>query len=290
MNIKVNKESDLDLIVYEDLLNLVGNQLINQELLLINAIKRGFLKIIPIIRKNNPNVDLEFDDNILLVISSKLVYYRIVEELLKWVEPQYPDNLAVTTAILNRNDMVLKILLQDHRTSLPEESLRKAIIRTDKKIDLDIVTLILNYMKIMNQYIEIDSDIIFTVAQKKDPRLLELLMPYAKTSDLNRTLISASTYGLNNIVRILIMDPRVDPATDENKSILSAVRHNNFEVVQMLLDHGKVDPSVFDGLALRLAHRNKNKEIENILINSNKILLSKTPNLKILNIIIDIYI
>jgi ankyrin repeat protein len=59
----------------------------------------------------------------------------------------------------------------------------------------------------------------------------------------NKAIISASSHGRLEIVKLLLKDPRVDPSAKKNKAIERASYHGNIEIVKLLLKDNRVDPS-----------------------------------------------
>jgi hypothetical protein len=55
-------------------------------------------------------------------------------------------------------------------------------------------------------------------------------------------LDAASVYGRADVVKLLLADPRVDPAADDNAAILSASYNGHVSVVKLLLADSRADP------------------------------------------------
>jgi len=53
------------------------------------------------------------------------------------------------------------------------------------------------------------------------------------------------------IVKLLLVDPRVDPNDQNSSAVRCAAFHGHAEVVKLLLADPKVDPSVFNNTAVR---------------------------------------
>ena len=73
--------------------------------------------------------------------------------------------------------------------------------------------------------------------------VVKKLLPRVDPSDVNDAIRWASENGHFEVVRLLLSDPRVDPADDNNEAIRLASRNGHFEVVRLLLADPRVDPS-----------------------------------------------
>jgi hypothetical protein len=69
------------------------------------------------------------------------------------------------------------------------------------------------------------------------------------------------------VVRLLLSDPRVDPAANENWAIKWAARYGHTEVVRLLLSDERVDPIAQENDAIKQAAENGHDEIVKLLRN-----------------------
>ena len=87
----------------------------------------------------------------------------------------------------------------------------------------------------------------------------------------------------NEVVKLLLADPRVDPSYAENAAIQSAARWGHFEIVELLLEDPRVDPSDDDNDAIRMAADAGHLEIVKLLLENPKVrdlvLKNKTPEI-----------
>ena len=102
--------------------------------------------------------------------------------------------------------------------------------------------------------------------QKGDTDKVKLLLTNPKVNpaaDNNHAIQSASVNGRTGVVRLLLNDPRVDPADDNNFAIRLASGQGHIEIVRLLLADPRVD--------WRLASTNIKEELikntENLLKN-----------------------
>ena len=64
----------------------------------------------------------------------------------------------------------------------------------------------------------------------------------------------ASQYGHTEVVKLLLSDPRVNPADDNNFFICFASKNGHLNVVKLLLSDPRVDPSDNNNQAISWAN------------------------------------
>lgn len=82
---------------------------------------------------------------------------------------------------------------------------------------------------------------------------------------LNPALVNAAGLGFNDIVRILLADPRVNPAHLRNYPLRKAASANQTATVALLLQNPQVDPTAENNQALTFAKQNNNPEMIQLL-------------------------
>jgi hypothetical protein len=75
----------------------------------------------------------------------------------------------------------------------------------------------------------------------------------------------ASENGRIEIIKLLLKDSRVNPASGKNLSLRDASENGKFEIVKLLLNDPRVDPSDFDNDAIWYAHSNRHIDILKLL-------------------------
>ena len=63
--------------------------------------------------------------------------------------------------------------------------------------------------------------------------------------------VEACHCGITEIVRLLLLDPRVDPSANDNEAIQHAISERNTEIVRLLLADPRVDPSTNENFPIR---------------------------------------
>lgn len=59
--------------------------------------------------------------------------------------------------------------------------------------------------------------------------------------------------GQIEVVKMLLKDPRVDPADVDSCALWYAASYGHLEIVRLLLEDGRVDPTVLGCMALQVA-------------------------------------
>lgn len=71
--------------------------------------------------------------------------------------------------------------------------------------------------------------------------------------DNNRAIAVASENGHVEVVRLLLGDSRVNPADNKNEVIQYALTHGHLEVVRLLLTDPRVNPADYDNWVIAIA-------------------------------------
>lgn len=103
----------------------------------------------------------------------------------------------------------------------------------------------------------------------------------------NLALQFATEEGNIEIVKLLLQDPRVDPADEKNLAIIYASQNGYFEIVQLLLQDPRVDPSDignvdfnYKNAAITEAFNNNHMKIVDLLLEDPRVvnhLIVDTP-------------
>jgi len=109
----------------------------------------------------------------------------------------------------------------------------------------------------------------FNTISHNDIKGLKILLnnPKINPADANNYAIRyAAENGQTEIVKLLLSDDRVDPSADDNEAIRYAAKNGHTEIVKILLQDDRVNPSSRDNYAIRHAARNGHSEIVKILL------------------------
>ncbi len=183
---------------------------------------------------------------------------KIIKFLLKY--PYFvPPNDSIITATENSDILILELLLADHRID-PTIRNNQAIIISP---DYSIFKLLLDDGR-SNPLAQNSLAIIYASRNGNTTIVEDLLSLGADPSVYNNeAIILACKYRNLDVIKILLSDPRVNPADRENIAIITASMNNNEKVLKLLLSNDRIDPSDQNNLALRSAIRcNQNNIIE----------------------------
>jgi hypothetical protein len=101
---------------------------------------------------------------------------------------------------------------------------------------------------------------------------------------MNYALKEASRYGEHQqLIELLLTDPRVDPSYEENSAIKRASAHGEWQLVQVLLSDSRVDPSTEDNYPIRRASENGKLEVVELLLSDPRVDPSACENEAIRN-------
>jgi ankyrin repeat protein len=86
------------------------------------------------------------------------------------------------------------------------------------------------------------------------------------TFDPTPTFRHACDRGYVHVVRLLLADPRVDPAARGNHAILRSSKNGRADVVRLLLADGRADPAAHYNYAIHLSSKNGHTEVVRLLL------------------------
>jgi len=89
--------------------------------------------------------------------------------------------------------------------------------------------------------------------------------------DRNDPFFIACQYGQIEIVKLLLQDKRVNPASHDNSAIAEACREGNIEVINLLLKDSRVDPSGNSNYGIKRASRNGHVEVVKLLLKDSRV-------------------
>ena len=87
----------------------------------------------------------------------------------------------------------------------------------------------------------------------------------------NRPIEYACGFGHTGLVQLLLANPRVNPADNHNRAIIVACSNNRLETIQLMLADHRVDPSDRDNAAIKEAAESRQKDTLLLLLGSSKI-------------------
>lgn len=169
---------------------------------------------------------------------------------------------------------VVELVLKDERVD-PSASNNQAIILASENGRSKIVDLLLNAKNFIP-----GGNAIYSASASGNVEILKKLLEYKKedpsgngniltfdpAANNNSAIIRASDLGFDQVIKILLSDPRVDPSDDDNAAIINASSGGHTKIVEMLLQDPRVDPTAKNNKAIRLASRNTNPEIIDMLL------------------------
>jgi ankyrin repeat protein len=161
--------------------------------------------------------------------------------------------------------------------------------------DINILKLILNLNKRLNvEYPDDDGTYSITVAVQKDNiSMVKYLIEDAEVDvtvgdpvssiNNNAPIIIASEKGHLEIVKILLMNPNIDPSADDNLAIILASENGNTSVVKLLLTDKRVNPSACSDDAIIRAAGNGHVDIVKLLLQDKRVNPSAVNNQAIMS-------
>ena len=98
--------------------------------------------------------------------------------------------------------------------------------------------------------------------------IIRLLLENLKIENtiINAALLSAAERGNEEIVELLLLDSRVDPATNNNSVIKFLAEKGSVKLVQLLLSDSRVDPTVDNNFVIDIVCINKHVDIMRLLL------------------------
>ena len=88
---------------------------------------------------------------------------------------------------------------------------------------------------------------------------------------MNQEFIEAAKTGNTDKVKLLLADPRVDPADRNNYAIHFASERGHVEVVRLLLNDSRVNPATSNNRAIKWASNNGHLEVVRLLLNDPRV-------------------
>jgi ankyrin repeat protein len=85
--------------------------------------------------------------------------------------------------------------------------------------------------------------ILFNISPNIDNLFLDI-------NKVNKLFQFACKFGYINIVKLLLLDDRVDPGANDNCAIRLASKNGHLEIVKLLLSDEQVDPSADNNYAI----------------------------------------
>lgn len=168
----------------------------------------------------------------------------ILGDIIKYVNPNDLPNIAATNKSLYKTTL-LHYPFDNYKILAKLSDSDFNIVLKNVNVNSEVVfkaIILSNKYKILKTYIN-----------KIDPSI-----------DDNWAVIEASKNGFTKIVKLLLLDKRVDPS--HNYAIMKASENGHYDVVQALLKDDRVDPSADDNYAIRHASENGHYKIVRALL------------------------
>ena len=107
---------------------------------------------------------------------------------------------------------------------------------------------------------------------------LEIILASNIEGNYENALSLAALNGHNEVVKLLLQDPRVDPSADNNYAIRFASGICHVDVIKLLLQDPRVDPRAYNNYAIRYASAAGKVEIVKLLLQDKRIDPSNDDN------------
>ena len=92
-----------------------------------------------------------------------------------------------------------------------------------------------------------------------------------KTDDLDKLFTDSAKNGHTDVVKILLADPRVNPAAQNNDAIRLASQYGHTDIVKILLSDPRVNPNADNNYAIGLASENGHTDVVKILLSDPRV-------------------
>jgi len=248
------------------------------------ASEKGHTEIVKLLLKDK-RVDPSVKEQSAIRLASKNGYTDIMKLLLQdpRVDPSVIKQNALKLASQNGHIEIVELLLQDPRVdpSVDKQFVLKQAVHKDKN---DILRILLKHPKVDpsvdNQYVLLQA-----VTKNNVEAVRELLIDKRVDPGINidgheqAILHLAIEIGDPNMIKLLLLHPKVDPTIDNQFAIWAAVASNSLSTVQAVLQDPRVDPTVSGGpgkpSAIELACLNRNKDLVGILLQDPRV--NKNP-------------
>ena len=112
---------------------------------------------------------------------------------------------------------------------------------------------------------------IFKRLNYNDAQKLALALASAADPQTRVTTARSLYRGHDEVVELLLENPRVDPSAEDNYAIRKASQAGEVEVVKLLLKDPRVDPSANYNDAIGIASRNGHHKVVELLLNDPRV-------------------
>lgn len=100
--------------------------------------------------------------------------------------------------------------------------------------------------------------------------VVKFLLEKIDVTNYNHAVVLAIKKGYTEIVKLLIVNDKVDPSFNNNEFIIEASAKGDIEIVRMLLADKRVDPSANNNKAIRSASEMSRNKIVKILLDNER--------------------
>ena len=118
-----------------------------------------------------------------------------------------------------------------------------------------------------------NEDFLKKAIEQGQTEIVRMLLPRVVLSVHNNALVVASVNGHTEIVRILLADPRVDPAYGGNYAFENACARGHIDVVRLLLP--RINPAADYNCAIELASSNGQVNVVRLLLADPRVIRGK---------------
>jgi ankyrin repeat protein len=212
-------------------------------------------------------------------------------------DPPIDGKAGLRVACANGHVEVVSMLLRDVRLSLQANWLKYTLKRAADAGHCDVVSLLMQDPRVnpgldksfaLEQYCLVGDvervnetlddpgfvnclpgSILAAASRNGHTAVVKLLLADPRVdpaADDNCAILDASSSGYEGVVKQLLTDPRVEPAARGNKAIRCASSCGHVSVVKLLLKDARVDPSADSNKAIRFASYNGHASVVKLLL------------------------
>jgi ankyrin repeat protein len=211
------------------------------------AVMPSFKKDIILELVKDGEVDPSCYNDAAIRYACKMGFDDLVELLIKdpRVESTLSDCSPLRLAIVNGHYKVTELLL-GHASISPSGSRNESICLASGLGHVDIFRLLLKHGVDITIR---DNQALKNACMKGYEEILKLILADPRVdpsvSD-NVALLLACKGGHAHIVELLLQDSRIDPCLNRNEALLNAITCNQWQVVKVLIEDGRIDPLLDD--------------------------------------------
>jgi hypothetical protein len=192
------------------------------------------------------------DPSICLAVAAAFNYTNILDYLIldKKVDPSRDDNEALVLACRHGQLTVVERLLRDPRLDLADNDVMERCLENAVTGNhLSVIRLLLKGGRVIPRA----KRSLHLASVCGYVNIVELLLTVCDPRSWNSfSLTEAVLNGHLEVVKLLVSDPRIDPAVNNNLALQQAAFRGHTEIVRFLVADERVDPSQYKNVAVRV--------------------------------------